>query len=136
MAITIVQSNTGSTSGTASSLGVTFSTRPTAGNIIIAVLGTLISPDSATPISSITITGGTFAKDVNGRHTGPNNPPAGAVDIWSTGALTGTPGTTVTANFSGALRAEMKIFEVSGLDATPLDKTATNTDDVSGGGGS
>jgi hypothetical protein len=102
----------------ATSLGITQASTPTNGNLNI-LTGNIVT-SSPTPISSIVQTGVTWSRVVN----------AGFTELWK-GVVGSGASKTITVNFASSLNsansAVANVNEYSGLDSSPLDKTATHS---------
>jgi len=101
----------------------TFSSAPIAGHFLVFQGG---NSDLTVSISGITSTGATWTKIKS------SLPVNRDVEIWSTGALTGTPGTTVAIVFTAApSNSSVNVSEWSGLATGGADGTPTTNSGTS-----
>lgn len=106
-------------SGTGTTLAVTPTTGPAAGNFAVIIVEYSSSTSS---VSSISQTNATWT-----RATQANNP-SGAIslEIW-TSTVPASPGTTITVNFSASRTAKLTYVEITGTSVV-IDQTASWTD--------
>lgn len=117
--ITRVQGTKGNNVGNVSSLAKAFVGAVTAGNTLLAIVGTPQNPTNTFSMSD-SVNGSWPAADISNAGVGQNA--VAVFRLQSTGA--GTP--TVTATMTGtAAPMFLTIIEMSGLAASPLDQTAS-----------
>lgn len=124
-ALAIVQNVTVAT-GTGTSLTKAFPSALTNGSVIVAVVSGESSSITATAADGTNGSYGTFAANAKSTIAGGN------YQSWIfTKVNAGTATPTVTITFSSSVFGTLKLYEITGQNATPIDVAAGNTEDAS-----